>query len=69
MGIPEETLSTVMMLPFRSEKAFDIIRENKDELALVMIEPVQSSNPRLNHADWLRELREVCREANVLFYV
>ncbi len=66
-GIPEETLSTVMMLPFRSEKAFDIIRENKDELALVMIEPVQSSNPRLNHADWLRELREVCREANVLF--
>ena len=66
-GIPEEVLQTVMMLPFRSETAFDLIRQHKDELALVMIEPVQSSNPRLNHAEWMRQLREVCRDSGVLF--
>ena len=66
-GIPEEVLQTVMMLPFRSETAFDLIRQHKDELALVMIEPVQSSNPRLNHVEWMRQLREVCRDSGVLF--
>ena len=66
-GIPEETLQNVMMLPYRSEAAFDIIREHKDELAVVLLEPVQSSNPRLDHADWMTELREVCRDSGVLF--
>ena len=66
-GIPSETLESVMMLPYRSRAAFDMIRSHKDELALVLLEPVQSSNPRLDHIDWVRELREVCRDAGVLF--
>jgi len=66
-GIPKATLQNTIMLPYRSRKAFDLIRTHKDELALVLIEPVQSSNPRLDHVEWLRELREVCRESGVLF--
>ena len=66
-GIPGETQSTVVMLPYRDRTAFDIIRENKDDLAVVMIEPAQSSNPRVDCGDFLQELREVCRESGVLF--
>ena len=36
-GIPEETQSTVKMLPYLNDKAFDLIRKHADELALVMI--------------------------------
>lgn len=66
-GIPHETTDQVIMLPYREEAAFELIRKHKDELALVLLEGVQSSNPRLDHGDFLRELREVCRECDVLF--
>ena len=61
--IPQETM---LMLPYRDPHAFELIRRHRDDLALVMIEPVQSSNPRLDAGDFLGELIEVCRENNVL---
>ena len=65
-GIPAETRSTLMMLPYMSDRAFDLIREHKDELALVMIEPVQGSHPHLKAGPFLTELVNVCREEGVL---
>lgn len=65
-GIPAETRSTLMMLPYMNERAFDMIREHKDEIAIVMIEPVQGSHPRLDAGEFLDKLVEVCREAGVL---
>ena len=67
-GIPEAVGKDLMLtLPYRDETAFEIIREHKDELALVMIEPVQSSNPRLDAGDFLHGLKDVCEECGVLF--
>ena len=67
-GIPETIGKDLMLtLPYRDNTAFDIIQEHKDELALVMIEPVQSSNPRLDSGDFLHGLKAVCEESNVLF--
>jgi glutamate-1-semialdehyde 2,1-aminomutase len=65
-GIPRETRDQVLMLPYRDPAAFDLIEEHKDELALVMIEPVQSSNPRLDVGPFLRELRQACSQSGVL---
>lgn len=66
-GIPAETQSTVVMLPYWDEAAFELIRRHRDELALVMVEPVQGGNPQSGHVEWLRSLREVCSEAGVPF--
>ena len=66
-GIPEEAQENTIMLPYRSDAAFGMIRKHKDELALVMIEPVQGSNPRLDIGDFLKQIAEVCRESGVLF--
>ncbi len=65
-GIPEEALSNTIMLPYMNDAAFDLIREHKDELALVLIEPVQGSNPRMDQGPFLKQLAEVCRESDVL---
>ena len=65
-GIPRETLDQLLVLPYRNSFAFDLIRKHKDELALVMIEPVQSSNPRVDVGPFLQELRSVCSESGVL---
>lgn len=67
-GVPDTVRDdTMMVLPYRDSAAFDLIREHKDELALVMIEPVQSSNPRLDTKDFLAELLRTCRACDVLF--
>ncbi|MBT4489419.1 MAG: aspartate aminotransferase family protein [Rhodospirillaceae bacterium] len=58
---------TMLVLPYRDATAFDLIREHKDDLALVMIEPVQSSNPRLDSNEFLHELARVCQQNDVLF--
>ena len=65
-GIPDATVDQVLMLPYRHEAAFDLIRKNRDRLAVVLIEPVQGANPTLECGDFLRELAATCREAGVL---
>ena len=42
----------MLMLPYRDENAFELIRQYKNDLAMVVIEPVQSSNPRLDNKEF-----------------
>ncbi|HAO56274.1 MAG TPA: hypothetical protein DCR03_11715 [Gammaproteobacteria bacterium] len=66
-GVPSAIADDLMMvLPYRDDTTFELIREHRDELAMVVIEPVQSSNPRLDNKDFLQKLRAVCTENNVL---
>ena len=65
-GIPKAIQALVKMLPYRHSAAFDAIRAWRDELSLVMIEGVQSSNPQAGIADFLGELKEVCGACGVL---
>ncbi|HEY6599221.1 MAG TPA: aminotransferase class III-fold pyridoxal phosphate-dependent enzyme [Pseudomonadales bacterium] len=68
-GIPKAIGELVTMLPYRHRAAFDQIRKQRNELALVMIEGVQSSNPQPDAGEFLRELREACRDCGVPFMI
>lgn len=67
-GVLGAIIENQLMLPYRSGRAFDLIRQNRDELAMVMIEAAQSSNPHMNDEirDFLHELQEVCLSSGVL---
>lgn len=65
-GIPASTQSTMMMLPYWNDAAFEMIERNKDRLAAVIIEPVQGGNPQSGHGAWLAELVAVCKRSGVL---
>jgi glutamate-1-semialdehyde 2,1-aminomutase len=66
-GIPASVRDqSRMVLPYRRAEAFDLIRENKDKLAAVIIEPAQNSNPRTGLGEFLQQLRDVCTETGVL---
>ena len=64
-GIPPAVLEEVLALPYRDSAAFELIEQHKHELAAVMIEPIQSSNPRTDAGPFLAELRDVCTRAGV----
>jgi len=66
-GIPAALQDLTVMLPYRRQAAFDLIRQHKDELAMVFVEGVQSSNPQAQAGDFLQELKAVCAECDVLF--
>jgi glutamate-1-semialdehyde 2,1-aminomutase len=66
-GVPKVVHDLIVPLPYRNPSALDIIRDNKDELAMVIVEPVQHSNPQQEVRDYLKSVQEVCRESNVLF--
>jgi glutamate-1-semialdehyde 2,1-aminomutase len=65
-GIPQETLSTMKMLPYWNDVALEQIRSMRHELAAVLIEPVQSRNPQTEQGPWLKALRQVCSDSDVL---
>ncbi len=66
-GIPGAVRDqTMLALPYRNTAAFDLIRKHRDELAVVVIQPVQNTVPHLDNGAYLRELRAVCDEAGVL---
>jgi glutamate-1-semialdehyde 2,1-aminomutase len=68
-GVPKVIGDLMMMLPYRHAAAFDLIRKHKNELAGVMVEGVQSSNPQSGAGEFLRELANVCRASGVLFMI
>lgn len=65
-GIPKHLHDDVLMLPYNKPEAFDLIREEAHRLALVIIEPVQGSNPRSDIIPFLKGLSETCAENGVL---
>ena len=62
-GVPAESVANVLMLEYGSEKSLEILRERAHELAAIVIEPVQSGNPDLQPADYVREVRRICDES------
>lgn len=65
-GIPKCLQDDVLMLPYNDQEAFNLIRQHANKLALVMIEPVQGSNPRMDILPFLTKLRKTCTENNVI---
>ena len=64
-GVLQEVKDNILWLPYGTENALDIIKKNKDSLAMVFIEPVQGSNPQ-DYGWLLKELRRVTYENDIL---
>lgn len=65
-GVPKEMLELAIVLPYNHEAAFEIIKKHRDELAVVLVEPAQGSNPRDDMGAFLKGLRSVTRENDIL---
>ncbi len=58
-GIPAAMADNIMVLEYGDPAALDTIREHADQLAAVLVEPVQSRRPDLQPREFLHELREI----------
>ena len=62
-GVPSETNNLFRVLPYNDDECFDKITS---DMAAVIIEPVQGSNPRSDIKPFLQKLREHCTKIGVL---
>jgi len=67
-GVPALPLGDVLMLDFDEPASLELLAEHIHDVALVMVEPVQSRRPDLQPIAFLRELRRMTREAGALLH-
>ncbi|MFJ4705508.1 amino acid adenylation domain-containing protein [Streptomyces anulatus] len=65
IGIPQAMIEDTLVLRYGAEESLERIRRHGGELAAVLVEPVQSRNPGLQPAGFLRELRRICTEHGI----
>jgi glutamate-1-semialdehyde aminotransferase/acyl carrier protein len=64
-GVPDEISSQVLVLPYGEEAALEVIEERADEIAAVLVEPVQSRRPGFTPIEFLRRLRKQTETAEI----
>lgn len=64
-GITREAVANIVVLPYDAPESLDYIAAHGDELAAVLVEPVQSRNPGLLPRKFLFKLRSITERAGV----
>jgi amino acid adenylation domain-containing protein len=62
-GIPAASVSNMVVLRYGAPESLDYIRGNADDIAAVIIEPVQSRHPELRPVEFVRSLRQIATDA------
>lgn len=66
-GIPRPNLGSITVLDYGTEESLRYIEQNANNLAAVLIEPVQSRHPNLQPKEFLSRLREITRQSGTAF--
>ena len=62
-GIPRESVANILVLDYGTPESLEIIRQRGDEIAAVLVEPVQSRHPELRPVEFLREVRKITEQS------
>lgn len=62
-GIPAASVSNMVVLRYGAPESLDYIRGHADDIAAVIIEPVQSRHPELRPVEFVRSLRQIATDA------
>jgi amino acid adenylation domain-containing protein len=66
-GILQSAVENMIVLDYGAPESFDWIRENANDVAAVIVEPVQSRHPDLQPFEFLRALRQITTDAGIAF--
>jgi acyl transferase domain-containing protein len=64
-GIPPEMVANILVIDYDAPDALEILKSRADELAAVMVEPVQSRSPEYQPRELLHQLRDFTQQAGI----
>jgi amino acid adenylation domain-containing protein len=62
-GIPQSLVENMIVLEYGAPGSLEVIRAHADELAAVLVEPVQSRKPDLQPREFLHEIRAITEKS------
>ena len=65
LGTPKSFVNDIIMLDYGNKDALKVIEQYADEIAAVLVEPVQSRRPQLQPVEFLKELRTITEQNNM----
>jgi amino acid adenylation domain-containing protein len=68
-GIPIANTGNVVVLEYGADASLEYIRKNADEIAAVLIEPVQTRNPALQPIAFIRTVREITEQQGIALII
>ncbi|MBK8563870.1 MAG: amino acid adenylation domain-containing protein [Saprospiraceae bacterium] len=64
-GVPKYNVENVLVLDYDDPNVLQKLVRNMDELAAVLIEPVQAQNPHWQHGDLIKKIRQLTENQGV----
>ncbi len=64
-GVPQSFADNAIVLDYGTPEALQVIRDNADEIAAILVEPVQSADPFNKPREFLHEVRRITRELDI----
>lgn len=68
-GVPREKTAHVRVLPWGDPASLDYLRDHAQDLAAVLVEPVQSRRPDFHDADYLKAIRAITAQHDAAMIV
>jgi len=65
-GIPQNAVNDLIVLEYGDDKSLEIIKNMADQIAVVIVEPVQSRYPHKQPKEFVQALRKITSEKNIL---
>ncbi|MGW6906307.1 MupA/Atu3671 family FMN-dependent luciferase-like monooxygenase [Streptomyces sp. NPDC054940] len=65
-GIPQAAVSDLLVLEYGSDTALETIARHADDIAAIVVEPVQSRHPSLQPVAFVRKLRDLTRRHGIV---
>ncbi|HEX3153672.1 MAG TPA: amino acid adenylation domain-containing protein [Candidatus Angelobacter sp.] len=62
-GIAPSAMNDLLMVPYGTPRSLEILQSNVDNLAAILVEPVQSRRPDIQPAEFLQNLRSMTHKA------
>ncbi|MEM9275790.1 MAG: aspartate aminotransferase family protein [Cyanobacteria bacterium P01_F01_bin.143] len=66
IGVPANVAKDVLVLDYDNPKSLEVIKANSQDLAAVLVEPIQSRCPEVQPKKFLQELRELTEELGIV---
>jgi glutamate-1-semialdehyde aminotransferase len=66
LGVPPNIAENVLVLDYGNPQSLEIIKAHEQELAAVIVEPVQSQRPNIQPKEFLQQLRQLTRESGIV---
>lgn len=66
-GIPRASVGNITVLDYGTDESLRYIEQHANELAAILIEPVQSRHPNLQPKEFLTRVREITRQSGTAF--